>query len=123
MNWIKVNAGIKTGVPKSREYVKPCHSPLSDKIYYSITLLYTDNRKYLSDEMESFFDLTHLKGFNILKISGQREHQWLTSNQKEIVIKEFPIFLIAREGYPTIMVSKKKASQVKELILKLSQTE
>ena len=123
MNWIKLSLGLKTDAPKPREYIKPCHSTPSDKIYYSITLLYTDDRKYLSDEIESFFDLTHLKGFNILKISGQREYQWLTSNQQEIIVKEFPVFLIAREGYPTIKVPKKKASQMKELILKLSQTE
>ena len=76
----------------------------SNQIYYSITLLYTDCRKYLSDEIESFFELTRMKGFNIIKIADQREHQWLTSNQQEISVKEFPIFLIAREGYPTLVI-------------------
>nr|QBK91067.1 MAG: hypothetical protein LCPAC202_00410 [Pithovirus LCPAC202] len=123
MDWIKTSMGFKTDLPKHRDYIKPCHSPCTDQIYYSITLLYTGDRKYLSDEIESFFDLTSLKGFSVLKISGQREHQWLASNQQEIVVKEFPTFLIAREGYPTIVVPENKASQMKELILKLSQEE
>nr|QBK90821.1 MAG: hypothetical protein LCPAC201_01220 [Pithovirus LCPAC201] len=120
MNWLKGIIGMAPKEPNSGVRINQCHSLSSDHIYYSITLLYTGHRKYLSGEIESFFELTSLKGFNIIKISGQREHQWLTSNQQEIIVNKFPTFLIAREGYPTIVIPENQASQIKELIFKLS---
>lgn len=91
-------------------------------IDYSICLLYTGKRKNLSDQIESFYEFTNCKGFNIINVSDPRIKQWLISNQKGIKIRKFPVFLIARQGYPTMIIPENRYNQIRQLLLKLSNT-
>ena len=101
--------------------IHPCRPLSSNQINYCITLLYTGHVDFLSSDIRRFFSLSEsTKGFSIIQISDDRVSQWLTTNEQDIKITKFPAFLIAREGYQTIVVPGEKAKKVLELINRLS---
>ena len=126
---------IKNGVKSNRSYQRSqtdhqvektnrCRPFVSNQVGYSIILLYTDLH-LLSSEIRDLFRLkndypSRMKGFNIIKIEDPREYQWLRSNEEGIVTTEFPTFLIAREGRPTLVIPKTKTKQMRKFILKLA---
>lgn len=112
--------------PKSKSRCKlsdihPCRPISPNQINYCITLLYTGHVNYLSDDIKVFFSLSgDTKGCNTIQVADDRVSQWLTTNEQEIIITKFPAFLIAREGYQTMVVPGEKAEKMLELIKRLS---